>query len=80
MQAKHKTSFIEGDSNMLYDISQQHLLNDVVAAIDAVSLKNEYLRFKNRKTEIEKIQRKLKKELKDIKYDLAKKLQNGIKI
>lgn len=77
---KHKTSFIEGDFNMLYDISQQHLLNDIVATIDAASLKNEYLRFKNRKTEIEKIQRKLKKELKDIKNDLAKKLQNGIKI
>lgn len=77
---KHKTSLIEGDSNMLYDISQQHLLNDIVATIDAASLKIEYLRFKNRKTEIEKIQRKLRKELKDIKNDLAKKLQNGIKI
>jgi hypothetical protein len=78
--SKHKTSLIEGDSNMLYDISQQHLLNDIVATIDAASLKIEYLRFKNRKMEIEKIQRKLRKELKDIKNDLAKKLQNGIKI
>ena len=77
---KHKTSFIEGDFNMLYDLSQQHLLNDIVATIDAASLKNEYLRFKNRKTEIEKIQLKLKNELKNIKNDLAKKLQNGIKI
>jgi len=65
---------------MRYDISQQHLLNDIVATIDTASLKNEHLRFKNRKTKIEKIQRKWKKELKDIKKDLAKKLQNGIKI
>ena len=43
-------------------------------------LKNEYSRFKNRKLEIEKIQRKLKKELKDIKNDLAMKLKNGITI
>jgi hypothetical protein len=77
---KHKTSFIEGDFNMLYDISQQQLLDDIVATINASPLKNEYSRFINRKTEIEKIQRKLKKELKDIKNDLAMKLQNGIKI
>lgn len=32
---KHKTSFIEGDSNMLYDISQQQLLNEIIATIDA---------------------------------------------
>ena len=77
---KHKTSFIEGDYNMLHDISQQQLLNDIVATINASLFKNEYSRFKNRKLEIEKIQRKLKKELKDIKNDLAMKLQNGIKI
>jgi len=77
---KHKTSFIEGDYNMLYDISQQQLLNDIVATINASTLKNDYSWFKNRKVEIEKIQGKLKKELKDIKNDLAMKLQNGIKL
>ena len=77
---KHKTSFLEGDCNILYDISQQQLLNDIVATINASPLKNEYSRFINRKTEIEKIQRKLKEELKEIKKDLAMKLQNGIKI
>ena len=61
---KHKTSFIEGVYNMLHDISQQQLLNDTVATINASLLKNEYSRFKNRKMEIEKIQRRLKKELK----------------
>jgi hypothetical protein len=65
---------------MLYDISQQKLLDDIVATINASPLKNEYSRFKNRKLEIEKIQRKLKKELKNIKNDLTMKLQNGIKI
>ena len=77
---KHITSFIDGDSNMLFDNSQQQLLDDIVATINASSLKNEYSRFINRKTEIEKIQRKLKKELKNIKIDLAMKLQNGFKI
>ena len=77
---KHKTSFIEGDYNMLYDTSQQHLLKDIVTTINTTPLKNEYSRFINRKLEIEKIQRKLKKELKDIKKDLAMKLQNGTKI
>jgi len=77
---KHKSSFIDGDYNMLYDISQQQLLNDIVTTINASPIKNKYLRFKNRKMEIEKIQRKLKKELKEIKKDLAMKLQNGFKI
>ncbi len=77
---KHKTSFIEGNYNMLYDISQQQLMNDIVATLKASPLKNEYSSFINRKTEIEKIQRKLKKELKDIKNNLAMKLQNGIPI
>jgi hypothetical protein len=77
---KHKALFIEGDYNMLYDISQQQLLDDIIATVNASPLKNVYSKFKNRKLEIEKIQRKLKKELKDIKNDLAMKLQNGIKI
>jgi hypothetical protein len=76
---KHKTSFIEGDYNMLYDILQQPLLNDIVAIINASPLKKEYSRFKYRKMEIEKMQRELKRELKDIKINLAAKLQNGIK-
>ena len=77
---KQKTSLIEGNSKILYDISQQQLLDDIIATINASPLKNEYLRFMNRKAEIEKIQRKLKKELNEIKNDLAMKLQNGIKI
>ena len=77
---KHKTSFIEGDHDMLYDNSQLQVLNNVVATINASPLKREYLRFINRKLEIEKIQRELKIELKDIKNDLAMKLQNGIRL
>jgi hypothetical protein len=77
---KHKTSFIEGDYNMLYDISQQQLMNDIVATIKASPLNNEYSKFAKRKMEIENILRKLKKELKDIKIDLAMKLQKGIKM
>ena len=77
---KHKSSFIEGDLNMLYDLSQERLLNNIVTTINASPFKNEYSRFKNRKMEIEKTQRKLKKELKDIKNDLAVKLHKGHKI
>ena len=76
---KHKTSFIEGDYNMLYDISQQQLMNDIVATIKASPLNGEYSKFATRKMEIEKIQRELKRELKDIKIDLAMRLHKGIK-
>ena len=77
---KHKTSFIEGDHSMLYDISQQNELNDIVATLSSSPLKIEYLRFINRKMEIDKSKRKLNKELKDIKKDIAMKLQKGIMI
>jgi len=77
---KHKTAFIEGDYNMLYDNSQRQLLKDVLSTINTSPLKKEYFRLINRKIEIEKKQRKLKNELKDIKNDLAMMLQNGIRI
>jgi len=77
---KHKTAFIGGDKNMLYDISQQEILDDVVSTIKSSPLFNEYSEFLKRKLEIEKMQKKLKKELKDIKLDLALKLRNGIKL
>ena len=77
---KHKTSLIEGDNNLLYDISQQELLADVFSTIKASSFFHEYSRFLKRKMEIEKTQRKLKKEFKDIKLGLALKLKNGIKL
>ncbi len=64
---------------MLYDISQRQLLNEIVNTINASPLKNEYTRFMNRKMEIEKLQRELKRELKDIKIDLAMRLHKGIK-
>ena len=77
---KHKTAFIEGDKNMLYDISQQQILVDIVSTIKASPLFNKYSNFLERKKEIEKIQRKLKKELKEIKSYFALKLKNGIKL
>ncbi|MBL7180690.1 MAG: hypothetical protein ISS65_10855 [Desulfobacterales bacterium] len=65
---KHKTAFIECDKNMLFDISQEKILIDVVSTIKASPLFNEYSKFLRKKKEIEKKQRKLKKELKDIKF------------
>lgn len=32
---KHKTSFIEGDNKMLYDISQKEILADIISTIQA---------------------------------------------
>jgi len=49
---KHKTAFIEGDNNMLYDISQQGLLADIFSTIKASSLFHEYSKFLKRKMEI----------------------------
>jgi len=77
---KHKTAFIEGDKNMLYDISQKGLLLDIFSKIKASSLYHDYSKFLKRKMEIEKTKRKLKKELKDMKLDLALKLKTGIKL
>jgi len=65
---------------MLYDISQQELLADIASTIKASSRFNEYSKLLKRKMEIEKMQRKLKKELKDIKLDLALALKKGIKL
>ncbi len=53
---KHKTSFIEGDHNMLYDSSQHQLLNDIIATIQTSPLNGEYSKFAKRKMEIEKLQ------------------------
>lgn len=77
---KHKTSFIEGDDKMLYDISQKEILADIVSTIQASAIYDELSKISKRKIEIEKIQRKLKKELKDMKSDLALKLKTGIKL
>ncbi len=64
---------------MLLDISQRQLMNDIVTSIETSSLKVEYSKFATRKKEIEKLQRELKRELKDIKIDLAMRLHKGIK-
>lgn len=77
---KHKTSFIEGDDKMLFDISQKEILADVVSTIQASPIYDELSKFFKRKIEIEKIQRELKKELKDMKLDLASKLKTGIRL
>jgi hypothetical protein len=77
---KHKISFIEGDDKMLFDISQKEILADIVSTIQASPIYDELSRFFKRKIEIEKIQRELKKELKDMKFDLASKLKNGIRL
>ncbi len=76
---KHKPSFIEGDFNMLFDNSQQQLMNDIVATIKTSPLNSEYSKYATRKNEIEILQQKLKNELKDIKTDLAMRLHKGIK-
>lgn len=77
---KHKTSFIEGDDKMLYDISQKEIFEDIVSTIKASPIVDEFSKFFKRKIEIEKIQRKLKQELKDMKSDLALKLKTGIRL
>jgi len=77
---KHKTAFIEGDTTMLYDISQQGLLSDIFSKIKDSFLFHEHSKFLKRKMEIEKTQRKLKEELKEIKLDLALKLKTGVKL
>ena len=77
---KHKISFIEGDDKMLHDISQKEILADIVSTIQASPVFGELSKIFKRKIEIEKIQRKLKKELKDMKLDLALKLKTGIEL
>lgn len=77
---KHKTSFIEGDNRMLFDISQKEILADIVSTIQVSPTYDELSKYFKRKIEIEKIQRELKKELKDMKLDLASKLKTGIRL
>ncbi len=77
---KHKTSLIQGDESMLYDISQKEILADIFSTIQASPIFDELSKNFKRKMEIEKIQQKLKKELKDIKLNLALKFKNGIKL
>jgi len=77
---KHKTSLLEGDNKMLYDISQKEILADIVSTIQASPIFDELSKILKRKMEIEKIQQKLKKEHKDIKLNLALKFKNGIKL
>jgi hypothetical protein len=76
---KHKISLIEGNHNMLFDISQRQIMNDIFTSIKTSPLKSEYSKFVTKKKEIEKLQRGLKQELKDIKIDLAMRLYKGIK-
>ncbi len=77
---KHKTAFIEGDNKMLYDISQKEILTDIISIIQASPAFDELSKIFKRKMEIEKIQQQLKKELKDIRLNLALKLKTGIKV
>jgi hypothetical protein len=77
---KHKTAFIEGDLNMLYDPSQQDILTDVVNTINNSPLHNDYLKFLERKTIIERNLNELKNELRELKSTLAQKLKSGINL
>jgi hypothetical protein len=77
---KHKTAFIEGDLNMLYDSSQQDILTDVVDTINNTPLYDDYLKFSERKNIIERNLHELKNELRELKTTLARKLKNGINL
>ena len=77
---KHVTACIDCDYKILYNISQQELLDDIVSNIKTSTSFNEFSKLLKRRKEIEKLQLKLKKEVKDINTNLAMKLKSGIKL
>jgi len=76
---KHKTALISNDTKMLFDADELPLLEQIHELIQKTSLIDVYSNFDVRRKEIETQQRKLKKELSDIKNQLGRLLHDGVK-
>jgi uncharacterized Zn finger protein len=75
---KHKTGLIENDEALLADEEGIPALAKAREMIAGTSLLDTYQGFKERRKAIEAQQRKLKKELSNIKSGFGRQLQDGV--
>ena len=75
---KHKTGLIENNKTLLADEEGIPALAQAHELIAGTSLLDVYQSFKERRKSIESQQRKLKKELSDIKSGFGRQLQDGV--
>jgi len=75
---KHKTGLIENNETLLADEEGIPALAQAHKLIAGTSLLDVYQNFKERRKSIEAQQRKLKKELSDMKSGFGRQLQDGV--
>ena len=76
---KHKSAFIQGDANMLFDSNQSPLLSEIHVWPEFGNLQAHMREFEKKLAEIETAQSALAKKEKAIKAEFAHGLSHGFK-